>query len=144
MVKNDRRSYIPKSVLRYFKAVFRRRHQQPYYHKPRSKLAMWSKLPAPASGCVEQTATQVEQQNLSSESTITETSSRRFFINWLYPAGFHTVCIPFALGTRIVCSLDHFSLPTHAKSKFWRPYERGSSLQDIGLNLFVAVLQRDL
>lgn len=129
----------------YFKAVFRQGHQQPLL--PQTKIEVGDVVRIAGSlWCVKQTATKLNGVPIV-ESTVTETFYLAVSLLIGYVFGHLSVTvagIPFALGTSAGCMLTGivFSFLRTRNPNFGGPMSEGarSFLQDIGLNLFVAVL----
>ncbi|AXB32026.1 transporter [Vibrio campbellii] len=129
----------------YFKAIFRQGHQQPLL--PQTKVEVGDVIRiAGSKWCVEKTASQLNSVAIV-ESTVTETFYLALSLLVGYIFGHFSVTlagIPFALGTSASCMLTGivFSFLRTRNPAFGGPMSEGarSFLQDIGLNLFVAVL----
>lgn len=129
----------------YFKAIFRQGHQQPLL--PQTKIEVGDVIRiAGSKWCVEKTASQLNSVAIV-ESTMTETFYIALSLLIGYIFGHFSVTIagiPFALGTSAGCMLTGivFSFLRTRNPAFGGPMSEGarSFLQDIGLNLFVAVL----
>ena len=129
----------------YFKAIFRQGHQQPLL--PQTKVEVGDVIRiAGSKWCVEKTASQLNSVAIV-ESTVTETFYLALSLLVGYIFGHFSVTlagIPFALGTSAGCMLTGivFSFLRTRNPTFGGPMSEGarSFLQDIGLNLFVAVL----
>ncbi|EDL68804.1 aspartate:alanine exchanger family transporter [Vibrio campbellii] len=129
----------------YFKAIFRQGHQQPLL--PQTKVEVGDVIRiAGSKWCVEKTASQLNSIAIV-ESTVTETFYLALSLLVGYIFGHFSVTlagIPFALGTSAGCMLTGivFSFLRTRNPAFGGPMSEGarSFLQDIGLNLFVAVL----
>ncbi|UTZ22347.1 aspartate:alanine exchanger family transporter [Vibrio campbellii] len=129
----------------YFKAIFRQGHQQPLL--PQTKVEVGDVIRiAGSKWCVEKTASQLNSVAIV-ESTVTETFYLALSLLVGYIFGHFSVTlagIPFALGTSAGCMLTGivFSFLRTRNPAFGGPMSEGarSFLQDIGLNLFVAVL----
>ncbi|WP_404970048.1 aspartate:alanine exchanger family transporter [Vibrio campbellii] len=129
----------------YFKAIFRQGHQQPLL--PQTKVEVGDVIRiAGSKWCVEKTASQLNSVAIV-ESTVTETFYLALSLLIGYIFGHFSVTlagIPFALGTSAGCMLTGivFSFLRTRNPAFGGPMSEGarSFLQDIGLNLFVAVL----
>ncbi|WP_051118463.1 aspartate:alanine exchanger family transporter [Vibrio campbellii] len=129
----------------YFKALFRQGHQQPLL--PQTKVEVGDVIRiAGSKWCVEKTASQLNSVAIV-ESTVTETFYLALSLLIGYIFGHFSVTlagIPFALGTSAGCMLTGivFSFLRTRNPAFGGPMSEGarSFLQDIGLNLFVAVL----
>ncbi|MEF1170038.1 transporter [Vibrio campbellii] len=129
----------------YFKAIFRQGHQQPLL--PQTKVEVGDVIRiAGSKWCVEKTASQLNSIAIV-ESTVTETFYLALSLLIGYIFGHFSVTlagIPFALGTSAGCMLTGivFSFLRTRNPAFGGPMSEGarSFLQDIGLNLFVAVL----
>lgn len=129
----------------YFKAVFRQGHQQPLLPQTQIEVGDVVRI-AGSQWCVEQTATKLNSVPIV-ESTVTETFYLAVSLLIGYVFGHLSVTvagIPFALGTSAGCMLTGiiFSFLRTRNPSFGGPMSEGarSFLQDIGLNLFVAVL----
>ncbi|CAH6874203.1 Transporter [Vibrio chagasii] len=129
----------------YFKAVFRQGHQQPLLPQTKVEVGDVVRI-AGSQWCVEQTASKLNSVPIV-ESTVTETFylSLSLLIGYVFGHLSVTVAgIPFALGTSAGCMLTGivFSFLRTRNPSFGGPMSEGarSFLQDIGLNLFVAVL----
>ena len=129
----------------YFKAIFRQGHQQPLL--PQTKVEVGDVIRiAGSKWCVEKTASQLNSVAIV-ESTVTETFYLALSLLVGYIFGHFSVTlagIPFALGSSAGCMLTGivFSFLRTRNPAFGGPMSEGarSFLQDIGLNLFVAVL----
>ncbi|CAH0525350.1 aspartate:alanine exchanger family transporter [Vibrio hippocampi] len=129
----------------HFKALFRQGHQQPLL--PQTQIEVGDVLRVAGSAwCVEQAAKQLNSAPIV-ESTVTETFYLAVALLIGYVVGHFSVSIagiPFALGTSAGCMLTGiiFSFLRTRNPAFGGPMSEGarSFLQDIGLNLFVAVL----
>ncbi|EDP59238.1 transporter [Vibrio sp. AND4] len=129
----------------YFKALFRQGHQQPLL--PQTKVEVGDVIRiAGSKWCVENTASQLNSIAIV-ENTVTETFYLALSLLVGYIFGHFSVTlagIPFALGTSAGCMLTGivFSFLRTRNPAFGGPMSEGarSFLQDIGLNLFVAVL----
>nr|WP_086937555.1 transporter [Thaumasiovibrio occultus] len=129
----------------YFKAVFRQGHQQPLL--PQTVLEVGDVIRVAGSKwCVDQVATKLKSVAIV-ESTVTETFYLALSLLIGYICGHASVTIagiPFALGTSAGCMLTGivFSFLRTRNPSLGGPMSEGarSFLQDIGLNLFVAVL----
>ncbi|MCG9786229.1 transporter [Vibrio mediterranei] len=129
----------------YFKALFRQGHQQPLLPNTTVEVGDVVRI-AGSQWCVEQTASQLNSVPIV-ESTVTETFYLALALLVGYVFGHLSVTIagiPFALGTSAGCMLTGivFSFLRTRNPAFGGPMSEGarSFLQDIGLNLFVAVL----
>jgi putative transport protein len=129
----------------YFKALFRQGHQQPLLPNTTVEVGDVVRI-AGSQWCVEQTACQLNSVPIV-ESTVTETFYLALALLVGYVFGHLSVTIagiPFALGTSAGCMLTGivFSFLRTRNPAFGGPMSEGarSFLQDIGLNLFVAVL----
>ncbi|MCF4176530.1 MULTISPECIES: aspartate:alanine exchanger family transporter [Vibrio] len=129
----------------YFKALFRQGHQQPLLPNTAVEVGDVVRI-AGSQWCVEQTASQLNSVPIV-ESTVTETFYLALALLVGYVFGHLSVTIagiPFALGTSAGCMLTGivFSFLRTRNPAFGGPMSEGarSFLQDIGLNLFVAVL----
>lgn len=129
----------------YFKALFRQGHQQPLLPNTTVEVGDVVRI-AGSQWCVEQTASQLNSVPFV-ESTVTETFYLALALLVGYVFGHLSVTIagiPFALGTSAGCMLTGivFSFLRTRNPAFGGPMSEGarSFLQDIGLNLFVAVL----
>ncbi|MDK9781609.1 transporter [Vibrio sp. B172a] len=129
----------------YFKAIFRQGHQQPLLPQTKVEVGDVVRI-AGSQWCVEQTASKLNSVPIV-ESTVTETFYLALSLLIGYVFGHLSVTvagIPFALGTSAGCMLTGivFSFLRTRNPSFGGPMSEGarSFLQDIGLNLFVAVL----
>ncbi|MGF1774866.1 transporter [Vibrio wakamikoensis] len=129
----------------YFKALFRQGHQQPLLPQTTVEVGDVVRI-AGSQWCVEQTASQLNSVPIV-ESTVTETFylATALLVGYVFGHLSVTVAgIPFALGTSAGCMLTGivFSFLRTRNPAFGGPMSEGarSFLQDIGLNLFVAVL----
>ncbi|WP_240207067.1 transporter [Vibrio sp. CyArs1] len=129
----------------YFKALFRQGHQQPLLPNTTVEVGDVVRI-AGSQWSVEQTASQLNSVPIV-ESTVTETFYLALALLVGYVFGHLSVTIagiPFALGTSAGCMLTGivFSFLRTRNPAFGGPMSEGarSFLQDIGLNLFVAVL----
>ncbi|MDK9773274.1 aspartate:alanine exchanger family transporter [Vibrio sp. B181a] len=129
----------------YFKAIFRQGHQQPLLPQTKVEIGDVIRI-AGSKWCVEKTASQLNSVAIV-ESTVTETFYLALSLLIGYIFGHFSVTlagIPFALGTSAGCMLTGivFSFLRTRNPAFGGPMSEGarSFLQDIGLNLFVAVL----
>ncbi|MGR5360441.1 aspartate:alanine exchanger family transporter [Vibrio mediterranei] len=129
----------------YFKALFRQGHQQPLLPNTTVEVGDVVRI-AGSQWCVEQTASQLNSVPIV-ESTVTETFYLALALLVGYVFGHLSVTIagiPFALGTSAGCMLTGIvcSFLRTRNPAFGGPMSEGarSFLQDIGLNLFVAVL----
>ncbi|MFC5077120.1 Aspartate/alanine antiporter [Vibrio thalassae] len=129
----------------YFKALFRQGHQQPLLPQTTVEVGDVVRV-AGSQWCVDQTASQLNSVPIV-ESTVTETFYLALALLVGYVFGHFSVTIagiPFALGTSAGCMLTGivFSFLRTRNPAFGGPMSEGarSFLQDIGLNLFVAVL----
>ncbi|PCD90161.1 transporter [Vibrio mediterranei] len=129
----------------YFKALFRQGHQQPLLPNTAVEVGDVVRI-AGSQWCVEQTASQLNSVPIV-ESTVTETFYLALALLVGYVFGHLSVTIagiPFALGTSAGCMLTGivFSFLRTRNPAFGGPMSEGarSFIQDIGLNLFVAVL----
>ncbi|WP_114765051.1 aspartate:alanine exchanger family transporter [Vibrio rhodolitus] len=129
----------------YFKALFRQGHQLPLLPQTRVEVGDVVRV-AGSKWCVDQTAKQLNSVAIV-ESTVTETFYLALALLIGYVCGHFSVSImgiPFALGTSAGCMLTGiiFSFLRTRNPTFGGPMSEGarSFLQDIGLNLFVAVL----
>ncbi|GAK86193.1 hypothetical protein JCM19238_3783 [Vibrio ponticus] len=129
----------------YFKALFRQGHQLPLLPQTQVEVGDVVRV-AGSKWCVDQTAKQLNSVAIV-ESTVTETFYLALALLIGYVCGHFSVSImgiPFALGTSAGCMLTGiiFSFLRTRNPTFGGPMSEGarSFLQDIGLNLFVAVL----
>lgn len=129
----------------YFKAIFRQGHQQPLLPQTKVEVGDVVRI-AGSQWCVDQTASKLNSVPIV-ESTVTETFylALSLLIGYVFGHLSITVAgIPFALGTSAGCMLSgiFFSFLRTRNPSFGGPMSEGarSFLQDIGLNLFVAVL----
>ncbi|HCZ8836308.1 TPA: transporter [Vibrio alginolyticus] len=129
----------------YFKAIFRQGHQQPLLPQTKVEVGDVVRI-AGSQWCVEQTASKLNSVPIV-ESTVTETFYLALSLLVGYVFGHLSITvagIPFALGTSAGCMLSGivFSFLRTRNPSFGGPMSEGarSFLQDIGLNLFVAVL----
>jgi len=129
----------------YFKALFRQGHQQPLLPQTTVEVGDVVRV-AGSQWCVDNTASQLNSVPIV-ESTVTETFYLALSLLIGYIFGHLSVTIagiPFALGTSAGCMLTGivFSFLRTRNPTFGGPMSEGarSFLQDIGLNLFVAVL----
>ncbi|WP_194439255.1 aspartate:alanine exchanger family transporter [Vibrio fluminensis] len=129
----------------YFKALFRQGHQLPLLPQTQVEVGDVIRV-AGSKWCVDQTAKKLNGVAIV-ESTVTETFYLALALLIGYVCGHFSVSImgiPFALGTSAGCMLTGiiFSFLRTRNPTFGGPMSEGarSFLQDIGLNLFVAVL----
>ncbi|ROV61723.1 transporter [Vibrio ponticus] len=129
----------------YFKALFRQGHQLPLLPQTQVEVGDVIRV-AGSKWCVDQTAKKLNGVAIV-ESTVTETFYLALALLIGYICGHFSVSImgiPFALGTSAGCMLTGiiFSFLRTRNPTFGGPMSEGarSFLQDIGLNLFVAVL----
>ncbi|TFH90288.1 aspartate:alanine exchanger family transporter [Vibrio ouci] len=129
----------------YFKALFRQGHAQPVLAQTRIEVGDVLRVAGPT-WCVAQTAASLHSVAIT-ESTLTETFYLAVSLLLGYVIGHASVTftgIPFALGTSAGCMLVGIgvSFLRTRNPAFGGPMSEGarSFLQDIGLNLFVAVL----
>lgn len=129
----------------YFKAMFRQGHVVPHLPKSTVETGDVLRLAGPA-WCVEQAAKKLGGRPIV-ESTVTETLYLAIALVVGYLAGHFSVTlggIPFALGTSAGCMLTGIivSFLRTRNPSFGGPMSEGarSFVQDIGLNLFIAVL----